>query len=343
MKRPLLWVSGLAQPRSGIRTYQDAIYPLLEARGYSLLHGDARPEALADSLRSPSALRNQVRGILRELNPAPPAQPVDAYLAIKPPYPVRLPTDAPLITLIHDLRWRRTRSAIPRLYRSLNLRLTMRRAATVTALSRASARELALVGPGRQRDVAVLYPGTDHALPRDNRLAPTRDIDILLIGGAPHKRNEATLDELLSSTPSWIRRIAAVGGSNEVCSRLRHISRHRSLSVEMHQRPTTRELSELFLRSKCFVMLGEDEGFGLTIAEALAHGCEAVVSPTSLNFELWSAQSVRFATEPLGNLLADAPPWTNISLRAQALEAYTWARTADTLSTILSTAISARA
>jgi glycosyltransferase involved in cell wall biosynthesis len=318
----IVWASGLAGEGTGIRTYQDQIYPRLELNGISLRIGTARARTFASATHSLSGMLRQGIGMRDELFPRLP-EGVDAVFAVKPPYPL-IPARVPLAVVVCDLRWRRTRALPARTYRYLDLHGAIIRAQKVIAISHATARDVLALSPGCAQKLEIVHPGSGKRVWPADLAYEQRSIDLLLLGSAPHKRNEEIVEALELACPDWVRHVATVGVGEAIA---RRVDRLVGAGLDSHTRlgvVSDAELSRVLASTRVFAMVGRDEGFGLPILEAIEHGADVLVAPTALNFELWSTPPVRFAIPDAPTALKAEPPWAEETHRTELLERYSW-------------------
>lgn len=280
-----LWVSGPADSATGVGVYQAAMHPRL-ARSWDVVEGTARRESFASALRSrrPGALVRQVRGLAREVVPR--RVEVDAALCAKPPYPIRRVARRQVLVVL-DLRWRRTRSPLARAYRWVDLRLALRVSDGVACISDRVRREFVAAFPRWADQAVVVYLGPGRP-PSDAAHPVLRDVDLLVVGGAPHKRAELVLRQIADvGADTWVRSLAVVNPDDTelvLCERLRR----GGAEVEVAHRPSDREFEVLLRRCRWVAAFGMEEGFGLVPFEALNAGCRVVAPDNPLNRELFA-------------------------------------------------------
>jgi glycosyltransferase involved in cell wall biosynthesis len=244
---------------SGIGVGQKHLYAYLAEAGHELVFSDPR-----DVGTSPVA---RVRGLARGLRPA--AGRVDAYLCIVPPLPLRV--RAPILTVVWDLRWQRTRSKADAAYRAWDLRRTVRHSDALLCVSDNTRRDLIEFDPRAASKATLQWPGSGHV--PDGSFAESKSGLVMLVGAAAHKRNELAAAALVAARPAWVRGIIGVGVSAEVRETLSD-----AFSCEWFRGVSDAEMLALYERAEFFVMLGTDEGFGFPFVEALNAGCQVIAT-----------------------------------------------------------------
>ncbi len=267
--KPRLGVSGLVRPNSGIGVVQRQAYPYLAER-FDLVESPSRDHDGSFV----GALRGLVAGLL------PPRGPVTAFVNVVSPLPAAV--RAPVTTVVHDLRWQRTRGGLARTYRAWDLRRAVRRSARLVCISQRTYDDLVEFAPGAAAKAVVCWEGP--GLLPEGAFSPVTDGTVLLVGGAPHKRNELAATALVSARPDWLRRVVGVGVSDEVRRTF-----DEALGTEActwHGRLSDEDMASAYIGAQTYVHLGVEEGFGLPYVEALAAGCDVVVVDQPLTREL---------------------------------------------------------
>jgi glycosyltransferase involved in cell wall biosynthesis len=251
--------SGRVSERCGIGVVQQHLYGYLTKAGHELVFSKPR-----DVGTSPA---DKILGLARGFTPA--RGPVDVYLSAVPPLPYGV--RAPLLTVVHDLRWMRTRSKIGAAYRAWDLRRTVRHSAALLCVSENTCRELIDFDPSAFAKATVqrLGPGQ---VPEGSFRQSNSGL-MMLVGGASHKRNELAAAALAFARPPWVRGIVGVGVSQQVRDMLSN-----AFACEWFQNVSDAQMLALFQRAEFFMMLGTDEGFGIPFVEALAAGCQVIAS-----------------------------------------------------------------
>ncbi|NYJ05860.1 glycosyltransferase [Petropleomorpha daqingensis] len=255
---------------SGIGVVQRALYPRLEAMGLELR---VSPE------REPSGagLRDRLAALTTALLARP--EPGGVYFSTVNPFPLAPGDNA--VTLIHDLQWLNTKHGASRLYHALDLRRTVKKSRALLAISERVQRDLLAHFPEDANKITVcrLGPGIVDV----PRFEPRASRDIVLMGGAPHKRNELAA-EMLADAPESFDKIIGIG----VSDRTRAIVEDRVGTDRCiwHYRVPREQVLEILATTYAFILLGVEEGFGLPYIEALASGAHVVAIDQPLTREL---------------------------------------------------------
>jgi len=264
--------SGEARANTGIGVVQRALYPRLERMGLTLHRSETRDLG--------SGFVNTPRGMIRGLTPARGSY--DVYLSAVPPLPINVRT--PIVSIVYDLRWRETRGAIARAYRANDLARTVARSNLLLCISERTRDDLIEEFPRATHKsiVTLLGPGLAST---NNADARRREPGLaLLIGGARHKRNELAVRMLAELPRSLVTRIAGIGVSQETQALAQ--LKFGDNACEWYQQISDEEVRELYARAEYFVLLSNDEGFGLPYIEALTHGCHVVATRQALTDDL---------------------------------------------------------
>ncbi|WP_235568058.1 glycosyltransferase [Mycobacterium sp. Root135] len=252
---------------SGIGIVQKHLYAFLAEGGHELVFSKPRDVG--------GAPYERVMGLMRGFRPA--VGSVDVYLSVVPPLPYGV--DAPLLTLVHDLRWLRTRSKIGTAYRAWDLRRTVRTSDSLICISENTRTNLVEFVPTASKKATVQWLGAG--------LIPDRSFEesdsglVMLVGGAPHKCNELAAEALSRARPAWVQGIIGVGVSERVRDTLSNV-----FPCEWPRKVSESDMIALYRRAQFFMMLGTDEGFGLPFVEALAAGCQVIATDHSLTREV---------------------------------------------------------
>jgi glycosyltransferase involved in cell wall biosynthesis len=299
--------SGPVGQHSGIGVGQKHLYAHLADAGHELVFSEPR-----DVGTSPVA---RVRGLARGLRPA--AGPVDVYLSAVPPLPFSM--RAPILTIVWDLRWQRTRSKIGVAYRAWDLRRTVRHSDALLCISENTRRDLIAFDPRAAGKGTVQWLGTGHV--PDGSFQDSNSGLVMLVGGAPHKRNELAAAALVAARPSWVHGIIGVGVSEQVRETL-----SRAFPCEWFSGVSDAEMLALYQRAEFYLMLGTDEGFGLPFVEALATGCQVIATDHLLAREVVGAAGLLVtAGDPaeVGNQLL-SPPSIPPEMRTDHAKHFSW-------------------
>ena len=267
-----MWASAVKLPDTGIGVLQREVYPRLADRGMQLVVPPKPPN------RALWAVLSFGRIIGRSHS---------AALLCSAPAP--LVVRVPFVTFVYDLRWRRTRGPVARLYRHIDLRRTVARADWIFAISGSTRDELVALFPAAAEKSEVLHLGPG-IITDDDNFAEGDLGTVLLTGGATHKRNELVADALALAQPAWAQRFLCVGVSDqtyraledafgpECCERFDMVDQERMRSI--------------FRRAEVYVTASMEEGFGLPMVEALSAGCQVVAIRQRLTEEIMEDAAV---------------------------------------------------
>ena len=299
--------SGPVDERSGIGVVQKHLYAHLAEAGHKLVFSEPRDIGVAPVAR--------MRGLARGFRPV--TGPMDVYLsAVSPlPYGVR----APLLAVVHDLRWLRTRSKIGATYRAWDLRRTVRVSDAVLCVSENTRRELIEFDP-RAADKATVQRLGPGRVPEKSFKQSNSGL-MMLVGSAAHKRNELAAAALAFAPPPWIRGIIGVGVSEQVRHKLANV-----FCCQWFYDISDEEMLALYQRAEFFLMLGTDEGFGLPFVEALATGCQVIATDHSLAREVVGDAGLLIASGnpvEVGRQLL-SPPSVPAEMRAERAKRFSW-------------------
>jgi glycosyltransferase involved in cell wall biosynthesis len=299
--------SGPVCERSGIGVVQKHLYAYLAEVGHELVFSNPRDVGM-----SPVA---KMRGLARGFRPA--RGPVDVYLSAVPPFPYGV--RAPLLAIVHDLRWLRTRSKLGAAYRAWDLRRTVLHSTSLVCVSESTRRELIEFDP-RALDKASVQRLGPGQIPEGSFQQSNSGL-VMLVGSAAHKRNELAAAALAFARPRWMRGIIGVGVSEQVRETLSNV-----FACEWFQSVPDAEMLALYQRAEFFVMLGTDEGFGLPFAEALAAGCQVIATDHVLAREVVGAAGLLLAPgDPVGvGKQLVSPPSVPTEVRADQAKRFSW-------------------
>jgi hypothetical protein len=259
--------SGPVSERCGIGVVQKHLYAHLADAGHQLVFSEPR-----DIGTSPIA---KIRGMARGFRPS--RGPVDVYLSTVPPLPYGV--RAPLLAVVHDLRWLRTRSKAGATYRAWDLRRTVGHSAALLCVSENTRRDLVAFDMRASGKATVQRLGTGQI--SDGSFEQSASGLMMLIGSAAHKRNELAAAALAFARPPWVRGIIGIGVSEQVRAKLSSV-----FVCEWFQDVSDAEMVKLYRRAEFFMMLGTDEGFGIPFVEALAAGCQVIATDHALAREV---------------------------------------------------------
>lgn len=312
-----LGVSGQVRPNSGIGVIQRIIHPQL---------GE-----VAEIVESPSrdvpGRAASVRGLLAGL--VPPRRGLDGYFCSVSPLPLRIRAAAPVVTIVHDLRWQTEKSRVKRAYRAWDQRRVVRLSDRLLCVSRRTYDDLVAFAPeaADKAEVVWLGPGI---VPEGSWTAgvPGR---ALLLQPAPHKRNElaaAVMAQLPQGLVSSVRGVNVSEETREICERA--FGRD---ACEWSGRISDEELIEEYRKAEWYVHLGTDEGFGMPYVEAMACGCKVVAVDQPLTQEILGDDTAVLLPDSTPEAMASA--WVTAGTssedaRRRAVERFSWADFAQT-------------
>jgi hypothetical protein len=258
----------------------------------------------------------------------------DVLLTTSTPLPVR--TNAELVLpIIFDVRWLWTRGLAARCYRRADLARTARRAEHVFTISHTVDDQLRALRriPDGGSSVLPLGPGQFQGI--EAPPVGEREPSVVLVGAAPHKRNELAAD-LLGKIPGVVRdhRVVGVSVSAETKSILRRSFRREQL--EFHENMSVEQLAEVLAAARTYLALGDSEGFGFAYLEAAHQGCDVVAVEQSITIEVLGDDAQLVDRLPPVDQLASALESTDTA-RVQRLQdralGYDWDQTAAQIAT----------
>ncbi|MEQ8833879.1 MAG: glycosyltransferase family 1 protein [Miltoncostaeaceae bacterium] len=200
----------------------------------------------------------------------------------------------PVVVTIHDLSWERVPHAFPenfRRYASFFARRSVRRAVRVIAVSQSAAddlRELYGVRPERIRvvangvDVDTWPPGPREPFILSVGIMEERKRIVPLAAG--HARYFA--DAPADPPPC---RLVIVGGDGGEEAAVREAA---GPGCEIRGFVRREELMDLYRRATLLVFPSAYEGFGLPVAEAMAHGCPVLCARNSSLVEIGADRAI---------------------------------------------------
>jgi glycosyltransferase involved in cell wall biosynthesis len=205
------------------------------------------------------------------------------------------------VVTVQDLAWERIPESYPRFFRAyarLFARRSVARADVVLATSRSTADDLVeLYGVARERVRIVpigVHPDSDPPREREpfvlhvGEFEPRKRVLELIEG---HRRY---LERAPADPPPCRLVLAGSGGAQQEAVRT-----SAGPGCELVGFVSDAELSELYRRAALVVVPSRYEGFGLPVAEALAHGCPVMVAANSSLAEVGGESAI---------LLADPSP-----------------------------------
>jgi mannosyltransferase len=247
--------------------------------------------------------------------------------------PAPLVVRAPSLAFVYDLRWRRTRGPVARLYRYLDLRRTVARTDQIFAISRTSRDELVDLFPHAADKCQVLHLGPGIVRPGD--VAEGEPGTVLLAGGAGHKRNELVADALALVKPAWAVRFLCVGVGDAVYRTL--VDAFGESCCERFERIDDDHMRAIFGRAQVYISASMEEGFGLPMVEALSAGCQVVAVRQPLTEEILGDAGVLLDdgdAEQLAEQL-HRPAWVPAEVRRARASQFSWDGVADTVAAAL--------
>jgi glycosyltransferase involved in cell wall biosynthesis len=153
--------------------------------------------------------------------------------------------------------------------------------------------------------VDVLYPPVDMpaTLPDGER-----DIDVVTLGNIAPDKYQLEQVEIAATMPE--RRFAILGGvqSRTYARRVERAVRPKGLTnVTLLFDAPTQRVSSYLGRARVFLHMKELEHFGISVAQAIAHGCVPIVHDSGGQVELVSDPALRFRSRgDLPRILSDA-------------------------------------
>ncbi|MDF1706230.1 MAG: glycosyltransferase [Aeromicrobium sp.] len=295
---------------------QAHLYPRLSERGWELAESSPRDRG--------RGLLSRLVGLISGFIPASGS----TYLSVIPPLPVFI-RKRHVVSVIHDLRWLRTRGRLARAYRSWDLRRTIAHSKVLVCISQRTQADLLAFDTRSAKKTVVALEGP--GLVNDGNFNDVKNGQVLLIGGAEHKRNELAARALALAKPEWCRSIVGVGVSQECRDVLtEHFG---AFETQWHERISDLELELLYRNAEVFLFLGVEEGFGLPYIEALSSGCKVVAIEQQLTVELLGDAGILIrdgdASEIASQLIHIEDPGP--SIRANVASRYSWDAFADAI------------
>jgi glycosyltransferase involved in cell wall biosynthesis len=280
--------------------------PDLVPDGVEPIHVPARLQELRMAVRLPLLLRRLRPELVHFVHALPPALPCPGVLTVQD---LSFERDASLMGLRETLTFR------------LAVRPSVRRARRVFAISERTRADLVELYGVREEDVVVTPLAADEAfVPGD---APREDY-VLLVGSVEQrKRPLVAADAALACG----RRLVVAGPERdpELVEELRRRGADLRGYVEQD------ELVRLYQRAAVVLVPTSYEGFGLTVAEAMACGAPVIAAPDPAVREV-GGDAVAYAEPPefsetLAAVLADAEGRSAAAL--ERARAFSWERTAE--------------
>lgn len=306
--------SGLVRENTGIGVVQRNLYPYLERE-----YGALTMSPVRDLGRSPL---QRVRGLLNGFRW--PADSFSIYLSAVPPLPLLVP--GKVISIVHDLRWLRTRGYVSRRYRMWDLKRTVSRSDSLICISQRTYDDLVEIMPSAARKSTIAWLGPGLIPP--NSFFSKASGNLLLVGGAAHKENELAARMLARAKPYWLKSVTGIGVSAEVQNTIQEAFGAdfgcwlNNLSDE--------EVVAAYAEAEFFMLLGKDEGFGLPFIEALASGCQVIAHDQPLTRELFGTACTYLSdsAEQNAEVLTERPSISETT-RREVVDRFSWQKFAD--------------
>lgn len=297
-------VSGPVRANSGVGVIQREIYPRLARRARVV-------ESVSRDLPGRyGTARGLVLGLL------PPRRTPGGYVAMVSPLPFRTPK--PLVYIVHDLRWLREGNALKRLYRRWDLARAVRRSAALLCVSDQTRRELLEHFPQAASTARAVWLGP--GLVGDGAWSDGVPGRLLLVGGAPRKRNELAARVISLLPAGTVTSVLGIGISDEAAAVAR--AALGDGNVEVRGRVDDDEMRQAFADAQFYVHLGTDEGFGLPFVEALKSGTTVVAVDQPLTREVLGDAAILvppvFEAEAVAHAWATATPASAETREARA-------------------------
>ncbi|HET8528161.1 MAG TPA: glycosyltransferase family 1 protein [Gaiellaceae bacterium] len=279
--------------------------PDLVPDGVEPIHVPARLQELRMAVRLPLLLRRLRPQLVHFVHALPPALPCPGVLTVQ------------------DLSFERD-SALMGVRETLTFRLTVRpsvkRARRVFAISERTRDDLVELYGLRAEDVVVTPLAADSAFVPGGG----REDYLLLVGSIePRKRPLVAADAARSTGRRLV--VAGPARDEELAAELRR------RGAELRGYVPQEELVRLYQAAAAVLVPTSYEGFGLTVAEAMACGAPVVAAPDPAVREVGGdavayAEPERFA-DVLASVLAEPAKWSRAAL--ERAHAFSWERTAE--------------
>ncbi len=330
-----LWCSGLLPENSGIGVFQRNVYPRLAQREtWQLTHGPPRSHGVG-ALKGIARLHSAV-SLLAQFT-ASVGKGNDVALMTAPPRPLVM--GVPYVLVVYDLRWATTRSRVAAAYRDAELRLAVAGASTVAVISQHTGRQLERLIPDCGGRIRVIPLGPGHINgTRDASGVPGR---VILLGGAPHKRNDIAAMALAIGRPPWAKTFMGVGIGDEAKKELERAFGKESCTWA--DVLSSQKLASWYETAETYIGLSTSEGFGLPYLEALASGCHVIAIDQPLTREVLGDAAILLrdgTTQDIARQLSSiAVSDHSAAARHDKLLFYQWENTVCQLDMLLQAAI----
>lgn len=311
-----MWASAVKAPDTGVGVLQRELYKRLPERGLQL------------SVPPPPG--NRALWALKSFGRVVGSSYAAALICATPaPLAVRVPS----VAFVYDLRWRRTRGRMARIYRYVDLRRTVARAERLLAISGTTRDELVQLFPEAAAKCRVLHLGP--GVVGSDDFTDGESGAVLLAGGAVHKRNELVADALARSRPSWARWFLCVGVSDRTFRTL--VGAFGEDRCERFERLDEDAMRDIFRRAHVYVTASVEEGFGLPMVEALSAGCQVVAVRQSLTEEILDDAGVLVDDGDAAALAGqfERPQWVPEDVRRARAALFSWEAVADAVAEAL--------
>ena len=300
-----VWASSMRPGSTGVGVFQRELCDRLTGLGVTVV------SPRESSYRGLRALQCFARVV---------GPPYVAAIVCSTPAPLLL--RVPVIAVVYDLRWRRTRGRASRLYRYLDLRRTVNRANRIFAISGRTRDEIVKLFPGAEGKCRVLHLGPGVVGEAD--FVDGEPGVVLLIGSAGYKRNELVAEALVEAGPEWAERFLCVGVSDVAFQVL--VDRFGAAACERFDRIDDDEMRLLFRRSSVYISGSMEEGFGLPMIEALSAGCQVVAICQPLTIEITGDAAVLIDDGDVAHIAGQLrhPEWVPEQDRRARAAMYSW-------------------
>lgn len=229
----------------------------------------------------------------------------DVLLQTSTPMPAVTGADR-LIPIIYDVRWRWSRGRVDRWYRHADLLQTAARSSHMLTISHTVADQLQALRAVPTGGLTVLSLGPGQFQEISPAPVGERPPVILLVGAAPHKRNELAA-ELLCRIPMVRDDYRVIGVSVSDDTKRILSSALPPERREFLENLSVAELAGAVARARSYVALGTSEGFGFPYIEAAHQGCDVIAPRQSITIELLGDDGVLLPTaDPDADDLCDA-------------------------------------
>lgn len=301
---------------TGVGVFQREVYKRLTTDGIRVM---SSPEPK-------SRARRAICSFVRAVGP-----PYVAALVTATPCPLLV--RVPVVAVVYDLRWRRTRGRLSRLYRYVDLRRTVVRADHIFTISQRTRDEMLELFPSAEGKSTVLHLGPGIVSEAD--FADGEEGTVLLAGKAEHKRNELVAEALAQARPSWARRFLCVGVSDAAFKTLVHA--FGSESCERFDKVDDDLMRTIFRRAHVYISASIEEGFGLPMVEALTAGCQVVAIRQTLTLEVMEDAAVLIDDGQVDDIARQLlnPEWVPRETRRSRSLMFSWDGVAQAVSAAL--------